>query len=133
MAGSASIQDVVLQCIDTVLFTLERKGKPSSVHSHENMLAALVKLGESADALGDNGTTDTWSLTMKRCYALQDKWEGKLEVVEPKQSPATVKAAWCQCGSRQEWGPCMGNGTCRCGIKKHHYHCLRCGSVIQVG
>jgi len=40
--------------------------------------------------------------------------------------------AWCSCGqSSQSYA--FEDGQCKCGIKKHHYHCNVCGGVTQVG
>lgn len=39
---------------------------------------------------------------------------------------------WCEC--ENDFGESYAdNGKCNCGIHKHHYHCLRCGKIKQIG
>jgi len=42
-----------------------------------------------------------------------------------------LRPEWCKCG-KDEFHSYPEDGQCRCGIHKHHVHCL-CGGVLQVG
>ena len=47
---------------------------------------------------------------------------------------AGVSQEWCTCRVGQEnTGDFYENNTCSCGIHHHHYHCISCGRVTQVG
>jgi hypothetical protein len=39
---------------------------------------------------------------------------------------------WCKCKDKSDvkYAP---DGTCRCGMSKHHYHCRKCGKITQIG
>jgi len=43
-----------------------------------------------------------------------------------------AEAIWCHC-DEPEFGNFADDGTCDCGIHKHHYHCAICEKVYQIG
>ena len=42
------------------------------------------------------------------------------------------KNMWCKCDSVLG-SDFYDNDECDCGVSKHHYHCLNCGKVTQIG
>jgi len=69
---------------------------------------------------------------------------GDIQVVKLPQTPETQaiydemsKLAWCECDNGE---PKIGendlfadDGTCNCGMQKHHYHCRTCLGLTQIG
>lgn len=52
-----------------------------------------------------------------------------------ERQKALVKATdhiWCDCETETPSDYRPDNG-CDCGIGKHHYHCVSCGGVSQIG
>jgi hypothetical protein len=52
------------------------------------------------------------------------------------QSPDfKLKPRWCSCKPKEpvEETIFKDDGECKCGINKHHYHCVKCGKVNQIG
>lgn len=49
------------------------------------------------------------------------------------QPRLTLKGEWCQCGNPSGNTNYMADNICPCGVGKHHYHCLDCGAITQVG
>jgi hypothetical protein len=39
---------------------------------------------------------------------------------------------WCKCGPEAH-ADYVDDGQCSCKIYKHHYHCVECGNVQQIG
>jgi Fe2+ or Zn2+ uptake regulation protein len=45
-----------------------------------------------------------------------------------------LKSEWCVCSAgKSDTGKFFDDMQCTCGIKRHHYHCNKCGKVTQVG
>ncbi|MEX0703639.1 MAG: hypothetical protein WD069_16200 [Planctomycetales bacterium] len=41
---------------------------------------------------------------------------------------------WCICTDPDlENAVFLSDGCCPCGLEKHHYHCPRCGGILQIG
>ena len=43
-----------------------------------------------------------------------------------------LKPDWCQC-ENPEFLVYADDNACPCGLDKHHVHCKKCGSIMQVG
>lgn len=52
-----------------------------------------------------------------------------------RESLPNVKAEWCECkGARfEDQSRFMDDGSCDCGVFKHHVHRNVCGHITQVG
>jgi len=47
---------------------------------------------------------------------------------DPKQ-----QELWCRCGYEGGGDIFKDDGECSCGVRKHHYHCPKCGKITQIG
>jgi hypothetical protein len=39
---------------------------------------------------------------------------------------------WCRCEDSDD-SEFRDDGECNCGVHKHHYHCVGCGKITQIG
>jgi len=44
-----------------------------------------------------------------------------------------LRPAWCECPDDPEQTIYMPDNVCPCGVDKHHYHCVTCKGIWQVG
>lgn len=55
---------------------------------------------------------------------------------KPKYEEPEVRVIndWCECEDQDNSDTLFADDyVCRCGCDKHHYHCLDCGKITQVG
>ena len=123
------------------VYTLELdavEAEPEQVLEAVDVFKALLHLAETVGLLGDNGKADTWLQFMRRYYHLVGQAEAavkqrQVEVAEAKRPRFRLKASWCSCKDGGEFHSYPEDGTCSCGVHKHHVHCAMCGGVMQVG
>lgn len=53
---------------------------------------------------------------------------------ELRRPQSEWSSEWCECGSVVGYkSQYVGDRMCRCGVDKHHYHCLDCKKIVQIG
>lgn len=60
------------------------------------------------------------------------KFRSREEIIEAGIKKFKLTSKWCKC-EQSEFHSYPEDGTCTCGMYKHHVHCAKCGSVSQIG
>lgn len=86
----------------------------------------------SVTTIGKDGTSEAVAeISCIQCNGRKDLPAGSKKKHEADMK--AIAALWCSCG-RSDEAPAIfhDDGTCR-KCYKHHWHCGRCGKIVQVG
>ena len=110
----------------TVELTWEKQGNMHLYGDHKNRQYKGLVLKQI------NGTFEVTLMGHRiSCLGKKPTLEQAKELLELTNLKPTTK--WCRCGEEEGEWIFLDDGECECGIHKHHYHCSRCGKVLQVG